>query len=84
MIFRYIAKEILGEYIFSKFIELKRKEIEEYKKIGSMEEKAVILYEILLQSSIKEIDKLKKGKEIFNITLLPLSIFPQAYIFHEG
>ena len=35
MIFRYIAKEILGEHIFSKFIELKRKE-----------EKAVILYEI--------------------------------------
>ncbi len=41
-----MAREILGEHIFSKFLELKRKEIEEYKKVASMEETTVTPYEI--------------------------------------
>ena len=41
-----IAREILGEHIFSKFIETKKEEIKEYKKVADLKEIAVTPYEI--------------------------------------
>lgn len=41
-----LAKEILGEHIYSRFIEIKEKEIEEYKKMNDIKERNVTKYEI--------------------------------------